>query len=632
MVSEELPSFVSKPASLPMGAARDLRTHADVITQPVAILLIAVWFGLLAGLGEISTAAVAKFFLHRFTHLNPHIAWMTPSADAIIFAIPGLIFLLVIWRWPKTTSLRLAIFVFGFLGSLSVLFRVTWLQDYASVLLAIGFGVQISRLVVAHPKGFYRFVRLSLGGMSAIVVILAMGLYIRQALVARRAVANLPAASAGAPNVLLIVMDTVGAEHLSLYGYARPTTPRLERLARTGVRFERAISTAPWTLPAHASIFTGRYPHELSAEWHSPLDATFPTLAEALSAQGYLTAGFVANTVYCSPESGLNRGFAHYEDFTASVRQVIPSSSIVGKILDYDNVRRVACDEECFGRKTAEHINSEVLNWLDHKDPQRPFFAFLNYFDAHAPYTPPKPFDSKFGSTRPSFNPRIKPSESWPAAEVQAQLDTYDGAIAYLDDQLGLLFDDLQRRGLLENTLVIVTSDHGEEFLEHGVMQHGWSTYLKALHVPLVISFPGHVPSGKSVDELATLRDLSATVIDLLDLNDKTRFPGVSLVRSWNNSRDSVSTAKSPLLSELGLQTTDTPEHYPIRKGKGTLDSLLVGKYHYIRSFEGREELYDFISDPLERNNLTGSGTAQQTLEQLRDSLEAILSRKPSGK
>src|SRR6202040_2713559 len=208
------------------------------------------------------------------------------------------------------------------------------------------------------------------------------------------------------------------------------------RLAKTGVRFEHVISTAPWTLPSHASMFTGRYPHELSVQWHAPLDSTYPTLAEVLAARGYLTAGFVANTVYCSSESGLNRGFAHYEDFTVSAKQILPNSSLVEKIADHDTVRRIGFSEESFGRKTAERINSDVLNWLAHKDPQRPFFAFLNYFDAHAPYAPPKPFDSQFGSRQPSSNPRVKPSEKWSQSEVQAELDAHDGAIAYLDQQL----------------------------------------------------------------------------------------------------------------------------------------------------------------------------------------------------
>jgi arylsulfatase A-like enzyme len=625
MVSEELPSLVSRPVTLPVATVRDLRAHPNVIAKPVAILLIAVWFGFLAGLGEVTLAAVAKFFLHRYTHLNPHIAWMTPIADAMILAIPGLIFVIVITRWPTTTSLRIAIFVLGFLGSLSVFFRVTWLDNYASVILAIGFAVQASRLVVAHPRGFYSLVRTSLGVMVAIVVVLAVGVYSHQALAERSALTKLPAATAGAPNVLLIVLDTVGAEHLSLYGYSRPTTPQLERFAETGVRFDRAISTAPWTLASHASRFTGRYPHELSVEWHRPLDSTYSTLAEVLSDHGYLTAGFVANLTYCSRESGLDRGFAHYEDFPLSPAPTILSSSLVAKATDIDSLRTASYEELLFSRKTAEKINTDLLSWLSRKNSQRPFFVFLNYFDAHAPYVHPKSFDSMFGKKKPQLNLQIKPTANWSDSEVQAELDAHDASIAYLDQQLGLLFEELQKRGLLENTLIVVTSDHGEEFHEHGVMQHGWSTYLKALHVPLVISFPSHVPSGSSVSEPVTLRDLPATVIDLLNLKNSPQLPGTSLVRYWDKARESVKVVKSPLLSELGLQTRDIPEGYPILRGNGRLESLIRGPYHFIKAQDGREELYDFVSDPSESNDLAQSAEAQGMLQEFRTDLKTTL-------
>jgi len=129
----------------------------------------------------------------------------------------------------------------------------------------------------------------------------------------------------GMPNVLLIVLDTVRAKSLGLYGYGRPTTPRLERLARYGTVFKSAFSTAPWTLASHATMFTGRYPHELSTGFLSPLDTTYLTLAELFTSEGYQTAGFAANTFYASQEFGLSRGFTHYEDYRVSGRQVLDS-------------------------------------------------------------------------------------------------------------------------------------------------------------------------------------------------------------------------------------------------------------------------------------------------------------------
>src|SRR5262249_45638238 len=129
----------------------------------------------------------------------------------------------------------------------------------------------------------------------------------------REAMRPLPAP--GSPNVLLIVLDTVGADHLSLYGYQRPTSPTIDELAPRGIRFDRAQATSSWTLPSHASMFTGRWPHELSVGWLTPLDGTHPTLAAFLGARGYATAGFVANTTYCASDSGLGLGFAAYHDY-----------------------------------------------------------------------------------------------------------------------------------------------------------------------------------------------------------------------------------------------------------------------------------------------------------------------------
>ena len=150
--------------------------------------------------------------------------------------------------------------------------------------------------------------------MLGFVILLAGFVFVGDRLKQARE-AGRPLPPANSPNVLLIVLDTVRADHLSLYGYERPTTPVLERLAKRGIRFDEARATAPWTLPSHASMFTGRWPHELGEKWMTPLRGNFPTLAEYLGDHGYATAGFVANVGYCSQETGLARGFTHYEDY-----------------------------------------------------------------------------------------------------------------------------------------------------------------------------------------------------------------------------------------------------------------------------------------------------------------------------
>src|SRR5262249_3096125 len=254
----------------------------------------------------------------------------------------------------------------------------------------------------------------------------------------------------------------------------------------------------PWTLASHGTMFTGRYPHELSADWLTPLDDSYPTLAEFFGERGYLTAGFVSNTRYCSYEHGLDRGFAHYEDYPVSAEQIVVSSSLVRFLSTMPPLRETTANREFPPRKSAAEINRAFLNWVSRQE-QRPFFAFLNYFDAHAPYRPPPPFDLRFGRKRASAWNRLARTELIPQWELKAMYDAYDGALAYIDTQLGSLFEELGHRGVLENTLVIITSDHGEEFGEHGLLDHGNSLYFPSIHVPLVVYFPGRVPQGRVV-------------------------------------------------------------------------------------------------------------------------------------
>ena len=272
---------------------------------------------------------------------------------------------------------------------------------YAKILLAAGLAVQAVRVMMRWSLPYPHLVRRTAPWMAAIVVVLAVSMYGWRWFDVRQAVAQLPASPSRAPNVLMIVMDTVRAQNLSLYGYGRQTTPNLERWAKSGVVFERAISSSPWTLPSHASMFTGRWPHELSTNWEDALDTTYPTLAEALSAHGYITAGFVANTNYLRlriwPRSRLRslrglRSFTPGNSCQLIVGQMCLSPTLaIRSILGYyDNITR----------QDAAAINDHFLAWLAGTE-HRPFFAFLNYFDAHEPYLPPSPFTEKFGPDQP---------------------------------------------------------------------------------------------------------------------------------------------------------------------------------------------------------------------------------------
>jgi arylsulfatase A-like enzyme len=606
------------------------RAESGAIVRAARLLLMAVWFGLLAGLLEASHLTVRIFFLHQIIGLSRHIVWMAPLADAFLFAVVGLFLFPIAWRWPKLISLRVSVFIFAFLSFLSLLISYPLFHRYAVLLLALGLAVQTARLISRRADKFQRLVQRTTWCLAALVLGLAVGIYGWQYLGERRALAQLPTAAPNAPNVLLITLDTVRAQSLSLYGYGRPTTPQLERLSKNGVRFDLALSTAPWTLPSHATMFTGRFDHELSVDWLTSAAINYPTLAEGLSQRGYRTAGFVANYSYCTYESGLDRGFARYEDYKVSPGEILVSSSLARYIINSHHLRRLIGYHEIVGRKDASQLNQDFLNWLSRPD-QRPFFAFVNYFDAHEPYLPPKAWETKFGPNSQRRNDLLRywareasrsEKESMSPLEIQGEIDAYDAAIAYMDHQLGMLFDELERRGALKNTVVIITSDHGELFGEHGIFTHANNVYLPAVHVPLLVSFPERVPAGKTVAEAVSLRDIPATVLDLVKVND-ARFPGASLARFWDGTNVPGAPSLTPVLSEL-KPDPDMPASSPASKGDSK--SLVAEGYHYIKRGDGVEELYIIEKDPLETHDLSGAEESRKVLDRFRASLKMALS------
>jgi arylsulfatase A-like enzyme len=580
------------------------------------------WCGLLTGLLEAAVCAFRRFVLGLNLGFSQDIYWMAPLVDILLFGVCGTVVSLIAWRWPRLVPVRAAVFVFLFLGFFSVthLFSPP-IYVYSGMLLAAGLATVISYYLAPRVRQFDPIRRQSMRAMLALTGGIALWRYAWPRVSEARATAKLPPVRENAPNVLLIVLDTVRAANLSLYGYPRPTTPQLERIAENGVSFERALSTAPWTLASHATMFTGRYPHELSVDWLTPLDGTFPTLAEFLSERGYLTAGLVANTRYCSYEHGLDRGFAHYEDYPVSPEQMVVSSSLVRYLSTLPPLRETTANREFPPRKTAAEINQAFLSWVSRKG-QRPFFAFLNYFDAHAPYRPPPPYDLRFGRRRASAWNRLARTELIPPIELKAMYDGYDGALAYIDTQLGLLFEELGRQGILEKTLVIITSDHGEEFGEHGLLDHGNSLYFASVHVPLVVHFPGRVPAGRAVRESVSLRDLAATMVDLLKIQGESPFPGQTLAHRWERPASAQGASKGTLLCEVP-RLPNVPAWLPV--SRGDMKSLLIDNWRYILNGDGQEELYDVANDRWESHDLSGSAEAGRLLPRFRDGLQNML-------
>ncbi|CAN5675097.1 hypothetical protein BH23PLA1_BH23PLA1_06620 [soil metagenome] len=618
-------------------------------------ILLALWFGMATGLLELGLLLATKG-LHDpspgLFRMNRHVLWVIPAFNLAAFATCGLL-LLAMSRWRPGLASRLGPTPWVFLSALTLLLTIKKFYLIACLLLAAGIAYRLGGRLRSRPDGLRTGLRYSFPLLVGGVICLFALAIDREVLAPRRALANLPSAVPEAPNVLLIVLDTVRADHMSLHGYDRDTTPNLVRLAERGIRFDRAIAPSPWTLPSHATMFTGQWPFEHRAGLERPLDETHPTLAEHLAEHGYATAGFIANTAYCTAESGLARGFSHYEDHDLSLSALVRETALGDRVLTplLTAFRRISAaieDPNGLARgggkatKDADRVHADFLAWLaDRRPTDRPFFAFLNVFDAHHPYLLPDEGSApcRFGHRPEARDDYLLLHRWWsidkqalPQDRVALARDAYDDCLAYLDASLGQLFDELDQRGVLKETLVIVTSDHGELFGEHGVFGHGASLYQGEIHVPLLILPPERSPQaragGQAVAEAVSLRDLPLTVLDLLGLNDDDAppFPGTSLFVTWEPSTEGPRRKASPVLSEI-----EGPARYSANQGRSpasiqrSLRALIEDKLVYIQGGDGQEELYDLAADPAESVDLSKTEAARADLKRLRETLQEIV-------
>jgi arylsulfatase A-like enzyme len=546
------------------------------------VFTIAAWFAIATGIIEGCVLLFQRIALDQFIWTSTSVFWMAPISYLVFFLLIAFLLWLLMRVVPRARSSGLALIVFSFISVLSLLSLLIGSRVHiaALALLAAGIGVQVARFGQPHGEMLAPRMRRSALAMIAVVMVSALATSVVGKSREQRLLEDRPAARAGAPNVLFVVLDCVRAASTSLHGYALPTTPKLQEWASRGVVFETAIATAPWTLPSHASMFTGRWPHELSSSWLRPLDETYPTIAEAFRDQGYQTGALTANYFYTTRETGLARGFTHFEARPVSVQQVL-LSSVIGQEL-HEVVAGYSIAERASHRLNARVMTTKALDWIG--DAKQPFFLFMNYYDAHKPYR----FDEAEGV----------------AFEVRGDgRRAYDAALATMDEQLDRLLRELEQKGVLRNTIVVVTSDHGETFGSHGLRGHGHSLYLDVLHVPLVVIHPQLVPAGRRVKQPVSLRNIPATLAVLAQL-DK-RFEGVALSEYWNGNH--IDADRSPVLSEVWPGRNDLPKNQPASRGE--MVSLVRDTLHYIRNADGREELYNLARDPNELQNLAATAS-----------------------
>jgi len=383
------------------------------------------------------------------------------------------------------------------------------------------------------------------------------------------------------PNVILIIVDTMRADHLGCYGYDRACTPTIDSLAAEGTLFASCQANAPWTLPSHASIWTGLTPlQHRTGSFNGNLyglDVSLPTFATVLNENGYVTVGFV-NVSFLAHGFGFGTGFDHYSVYAD-------------------------------GHGRAGETVDEVLAWFaENIGNQAPKLLVVHLFDVHAPYDPPAPFDTLFspvgveGGTNWSSDSfrvlqinlsldewsRLVSDEMLAASimrEREQMLDMYDGEIAWVDSQLGRLLAGLREMGVTEGALVMITADHGEEFVEHGFYGHGHSLYQELLHVPLIVSGPG-IPRGAVETATVSLIDIMPTILLFAGLEPPQEVEGLNLLGSLPDDRRVFS-------SSIKTQNEQTQA------------SVLQGNVKGIFNFEENEGVgFNLVSDPLEQVSL----------------------------
>lgn len=633
--------FVADPKEFQVGWARigfwgllaaylihlALLTERPATVRARTIVWMAIWFALATSLIELGWRVLRLWIFGSMAmirstdalcFLPPETYWSTPAANLSVFAAVALSLIVIRWIQPQWVTMRLVAFSFGWTACLAVFFNVMeWLGPVFVAIYAAAMALGLEYRICSSPERFERLVTRTAPLLAVATLLLVLVAPIRERIHEQSTIASLPPASGKKYNVLLVVMDTARRESIGAFQARRDTTPNIDRFAKRGVVFNHATTNASWTLPSHASIFTGRWCHEHGAGFLDPLPNGYPTIAEVLTSNGYETIGFVSNTGCCGLHTGLGRGFVRYLDHPSPL-ELARLNSLTSKIV---------LGTPPWYIRPASDLVGQCLDWFDERKPGRPFFAFLNLLDPHFPYRVQDPRFDEFSDLPQDQRRQIR--DRWAAdpdsykpndpVELKLAIDTYDASIKYMDHQIGRLLDHLESAGVLRNTLVILSNDHGEHFNERGLSLHGTSLYRQLIDAPLVVLFPeplGVAP--RHIDDLVGLQSIPKTVVDVLGIGEKGTFPGSSFA---SLALDPMARTKDNpvVISQLGQAVNIQGQ----LNSDTILYSVIADGYHYIRSQAGRrEEVFDYWKDRADDHDLIGTPEGRRAADQLRTLLE----------
>ena len=402
------------------------------------------------------------------------------------------------------------------------------------------------------------------------------------------------------PNILLVSIDSLRADHLSCYGHFNETSPVIDAVAGAGVRFEKAMAPAPWTLPSHMSLLSSLAPrqHQVTED-HTKLRDEAVLLSEVLADAGYATAGFVSGP-YVKAIYGFSQGFDLYDDFSAVRRLGRPEQTIITSPI--------------LRKKTSEWFKK----W-DRAGREKPFFMFLHMFDVHYDYNPPAPYKMMFD---PDYKGPVTGIKMLTAKHFKGKVDPrniehlaalYDAEIRFTDFHLGKILNVLRNLGVYDDTILVITADHGEEFFEHGWLSHRRTLYDESIHIPLIMRYPPEIPAGVVVEQMVRIVDVAPTILSLAKIPKPENF-GTSSFEVPHAERDLTGLIQN---GSWGV----APPVLSFGHLHGGLSSVRSENLKVIQRNNEKPRFYDLEKDPREQSRIKGRKSPE--LKALRKQLRA---------